>query len=598
MSLSSLKLTNRTELIAFIHELLEPTKQYRQEGNGRLNFGSTSAHYTDDQGEIEGFLRLLWGIGPLVSQNSMDDFKYYQEGILSGVNPESPFYWGTVHDYDQLIVEMAALAVMLMETKNEFWARLNKLDQGNLIEWLSQINEVDVHKNNWRFFRVLVNVALIKLEQPYSKKHLTKDLEAINEMYLGDGWYFDGNPQQMDYYIPWAFHYYGLIYVKEMAEIDPKQVAIFKERSILFAQNFKYWFDDNGAGVPFGRSLTYRFAQIAFWSALVYADVEALPWGQIKGLIFRHFRYWASQKMTKSDGILSLGYAYENLYLTESYNSPGSPYWSFKSFLILGVDETHPFWQAAEEGIDSEERIYVPEAKMILTNQEQQNVLLYPAAQLTNQAHSSEKYSKFVYSSRFGFSIGKDSIGLSRGAFDNTLAVAETGFDSYVSKGNCQESYAEERYLYHKWQPMPQVWINSWIIPLGAWHIRVHKIETQREITVADGGFSNQTQSSHRGDQPIKEVEEGLIYQSPVGTVASFNVGGYHEKVIEMADPNTNLLFTQTLIPTLKSTLLPGEHILISAHFSSVSEVPSVSPKVSLETGKVTILMGQESRFV
>ncbi|RBT21330.1 hypothetical protein EA97_00906 [Enterococcus faecium] len=30
-----------------------------------------------------------------------------------------------------------------------------------------------------------------------------------------------------------------------------------KQRACLFAQTFKYWFDEEGRGLPFGRSLTW-----------------------------------------------------------------------------------------------------------------------------------------------------------------------------------------------------------------------------------------------------------------------------------------------------------------------------------------------------
>ena len=62
-----------------------------------------------------------------------------------------------------------------------------------------------------------------------------------------------------------------------------------KERATLFAQEFKYWFTQPGEAIPFGRSLTYRFAHS------LESDVEALPWGEIKGLISRHLHQWMNK---------------------------------------------------------------------------------------------------------------------------------------------------------------------------------------------------------------------------------------------------------------------------------------------------------------
>ena len=46
--------------------------------------------------------------------------------------------------------------------------------------------------------------------------------------------------------------------------------------------------------------------------------------------------------------MLSIGYGYPNLFMCESYNSAGSPYWALKAFLPLALPEDHPFWTAEE----------------------------------------------------------------------------------------------------------------------------------------------------------------------------------------------------------------------------------------------------------
>lgn len=37
------------------------------------------------------------------------------------------------------------------------------------------------------------------------------------------------------------------------------------------------------------------------------------------------------------------------LLIAQDYNSPQSPYWALKSFLVLALPSSHPFWQAKEE---------------------------------------------------------------------------------------------------------------------------------------------------------------------------------------------------------------------------------------------------------
>ncbi len=121
------------------------------------------------------------------------------------------------------------------------------------------------------------------------------------------------------------------------------------EREARFAQDYLYWFEDGGRAVPFGRSLTYRFGQCAFFSALAFAGVEALPWGVVKSRVLGNLRDWFAQPIFSSDCLLTVGYGYPNLCMGENYNAPGSPYWALKAFLCLALPEEHPFWRAEEE---------------------------------------------------------------------------------------------------------------------------------------------------------------------------------------------------------------------------------------------------------
>jgi hypothetical protein len=81
------------------------------------------------------------------------------------------------------------------------------------------------------------------------------------------------------------------VYAKTAAEDDP-HARIFVQRSKEFAQSFACFFDGNGAAVPFGRSMTYRFAQAAFFSAAIFAEIEVLPYPEMKWLVMEHLKHW------------------------------------------------------------------------------------------------------------------------------------------------------------------------------------------------------------------------------------------------------------------------------------------------------------------
>ena len=219
-----------------------------------------------------------------------------------------------------------------------------------LATWLQRINEVRLVQSNWLFFRVIVNLGLARCGLKWSPERVDDDLNRIDKSYLGDGWYSDGadvppyrDGRRGDYYNPMAFHFYALVYTRLAPDHDPVRTARYTERARLFARDFIHWFSGNGAALPFGRSLTYRFAQGAFWGALAFAGVEAQPWPVIKGIYLRHLRWWMQQPIFSETGLLTIGYTYPNLLMAESYNSAGSPYWAMKAFLPLALPETHPF---------------------------------------------------------------------------------------------------------------------------------------------------------------------------------------------------------------------------------------------------------------
>lgn len=140
---------------------------------------------------------------------------------------------------------------------------------------------------------------------------------------------------QLDYYSSsFAIQTSQLIYTVVAPE-DTVRGNKYRERAQSFILDFMHYFDEDGAGIPFGRSMIYRFAIIATFSAMALADVEppkGFEWGHIKGYVLRHFRWWTTQpEIFKSDGTLNVGYSGDNMNMTENYNSPGEPSALFSS---------------------------------------------------------------------------------------------------------------------------------------------------------------------------------------------------------------------------------------------------------------------------
>jgi hypothetical protein len=570
-------LHSKADLQQAVIQAFEPLKKHFTPGHAGLALGATGAIHSEAIASMEAFARPLWGLVPHACGGGESDlWPLYVQGIIHGTDPEHEAYWGDFGTKDQRMVEQSVLGLGLALAPHQIWEPLSAKEKGNVFRWLNQINLVDrSNPNNWLMFTVLVNVGFKKVGLPHDQALMEQYLDIIDSYYLGDGWYSDGKTDQRDYYIPFAMHYYGLIYAKLMEHEDAERAARYRERASLFSHHFIHWFAEDGSSIPFGRSLTYRFAQVSFWSALVFADVQPYSLGAMKGIIMRHLRWWFSQPIFTFDGLLSIGYAYPNLLMGEGYNAPGSPYWSYKAFLILALPDEHPFWQAEEEVLpELSPLVAQPHARMTISRPEgHKHVMAYGSGQMANfdMSHSAAKYSKFVYSTLFGFSVPKGYYGLTQGAHDSTLALSECD-EHYRVRRFCEEYRIQEHSIYSRWLPWANVEVRTWIIPAGMWHVRVHRIKTERELDVAEGGFASETAS---GDLKINEAvlaaKDSVLARLPNSLSGIISIAGFGQAEMVYPEANTNVLKPRTMIPTLTARLKPGEHLLISAVFGATN---------------------------
>lgn len=568
--LSGNPLLTRADLQKAVLDLFAPLKLHFSLDAARVKLGFTGAHFDDHAAELEGFARPLWGLVPLVVGGGIfADWELYQRGLTNGSNPHHPEYWGTPIDRDQRLVEMAAIGLALLMIPEQVWMPLSAEAQNNLSHWLAMINTVGIVDNNWLWFRVLVNMGLKNVGAEYDEQAMYSALNRLDEFYLGDGWYSDGMTAQRDYYIAFAMHFYGLIYAKYAEYDDPQRTQNYRHRAAEFAQDFIHWFAADGAALAFGRSLTYRFAQGAFWGALAFADVEALSWGLIKGLALRHLRYWSQQAIFNNDGTLSIGYAYPNLNMAEQYNSPGSPYWAMKFFLPLALAETHPFWQADELPLPELATIKHQKHPFMIffrDNKSRHVVSLTSGQYEPWIRHAGEKYAKFAYSTAFAFSVPIGRRGLTQAAADSVLAISDDG-QYYRVRERTIEAKLENGILWSKWQAMPDVEVETWLIPSPPWHIRLHRIQTKRSIWTAEGAFAvNRT-----GDNPVEQLGfqdagKGFAFATyPAGGTGLRDLLERREGNVVRVDPNTNLIAARTVLPTLLAQYELGEHYLACA---------------------------------
>jgi hypothetical protein len=263
-------LRTRDDLIASVYSLLTPLISYQSPKGARIRIPvGSGAHFDETAAQLEGFARPLWAVGALLASHDPTfpiDYrlKGWVEGIAAGTDPTSGSdeYWGTVSDLDQRMVEIEILGYALLAAPQAFLGPPNSTNASdvkrkeNIVQFLNSVNGKEFPQNNWLWFRVMANLALVKTcGVPYEqlKDSMNEDLKILDTFYFGNGWASDGNwgvkrdRKQMDYYAgSYAIQFSQCIYVKYAADIDPERVEVFKQRAREFALDFWRYFDANG----------------------------------------------------------------------------------------------------------------------------------------------------------------------------------------------------------------------------------------------------------------------------------------------------------------------------------------------------------------
>lgn len=535
---------------ASLMRLLEPLKPFYSRGGARVDLGVTSTHYENDSIPMEAFARPLWGLVPFWAGGGRDgDFEsLYRRGLEAGPDPENPEYWHTCRDFDQKFCEMAAIAYGILLTPEKVWDPLPERAKENLTEWLWEINRSECCACNWQWFAIVTNLALKTVGRPYSKERMESGLAMMEDYYDAGGWYKDGNGGEKDYYNPFVMVTYGLLYAMFMEKEEPERCAVFRRRAHQFAKDYLYWFAEDGASIAYGRSMTYRFAQCAFFSFALLSGEEVLPLPVIKGVLARHLSWWLNQPIYDNAGVLTIGYAYPNLQMSESYNAPGSPYWALKGFAFLALPDDHPFWSVECAPLPALEPCkYLPHANQVIQRGNENVVALVPGrVELDDHSHTVEKYCKFAYSSRFGFSVSRSPYTLAQNAPDSMLCFEVNGL-FYVKTVVEPGCHVGEDSLRYTWSPLPGIRVTTRIQPNKTGHLRVHEIQSDFDCTAYDCGFALNADGRAA---PLREAGgSAALVRCGKDFCAVTALDGEGRGEVLIPDPNTSLLFPKTAIP-------------------------------------------------
>lgn len=558
-------LQSRSDFVGALFEYLDPLLAHYSEGGARLFLAGGGAQYEDEVIPMEAWARPLWGLVPFWAGGGRSVGgafeRLYERGLAAGTNPENSEYWGGCRDHDQRFVEMAAIAYGLLLAPEVLWEPLSSIERDNVAKWLYQVNEHGFPAGNWLWFRVLVNSALRGLDLSYDVGLLEQDLDELDSFYIGNGWYQDGPTGLPDYYNAMTFQYFCLLYARLFRESDRERSERYAERCRLFAVDYLRLFATRGEGVPYGRSMTYRFAQAGFWSMAAATGVDpGEPFSPevIKGLVSRNIQSWDHGRVCDNGGVLSIGYHYPNLHMAEGYNAAGSPMWCLMAFACLALPESDSFWRVSCRPLPARAGIEAALGKTgLVARCDDGEVVLYPSGRVPGHpfAQSDAKYSKFAYSSRFGFSVARSSRSIEETAPDSMLAFV-VGGRVYVRDGVESSEVASvggETGVVSRWRPCPGISVETAIVPCEGGHARKHRVKSDVACIAYDCGFAVP------GDYHWTTLEDVELQCS---VRATGEVAG--EPVLIKAEPNTNITCQKTVIPAVRYVIHEGSQTLVT----------------------------------
>jgi hypothetical protein len=533
------------------------------EGAG-LVFDGTAANYDDGAAALESFARPLWGLGAAAA-GGIDTpacWPAVARGLAAGVDRAGASYWGDVADFDQRIVELPAIAFALALAPGRIVVR-GSSESARVAAYLAQARGRRLFANNWLLFPAVIELGIGALGGSIDRDAIARSVAAVERFHLGDGWYSDGDAPQVDHYGGFAIHFYQLLLARLVPDIvDAERIAA---RATAFAAGFSRWFADDGAALPFGRSLTYRFAAAAFFGACAFAGVEALPWGEMKGFYLRHLRWWRRWPIARGC-VLSVGYGYPCAAMAEEYNGPAAPYWSFKAFLPLALGADHPFWRA-EEAPPPPPRpaCVIAPAGMVLREEAGQVTALCAGQSQPRFAGGPEKYAKFAYSTRYAFAVEGALRRFDDGCFDSMIAFAD-GDEWRVREGGTVA--IDGRVLVSRWRPWGDVMVETRLWWAGPWQMRSHRIDTPRPLRSIEGGFC----LPRPGREALpSQAAPGRAWVETAEDFSGLLAIGQDERVgrLHQPAPNRHLLHPRVILPQLVGAVPAGESRLDCAVLAS-----------------------------
>lgn len=317
---------------------------------------------------MECFGRLMAGLAPWLSLPDDDTAEGKQRKQLrewalksyaQSVDPESKDYllW---RKEGQPLVDAAYIAESFLRGYDALWVPLDDLTKQRYIAEFQQLRRVDPPYTNWLLFSSTVECFLKKAGAQTDYYRITSALRKVDEWYVGDGWYSDGEDFAFDYYNSFVIHPMYVECLEVMTNGGKQNIWNVKggnfpnalKRMQRFGMILERFVSPEGTFPVFGRSITYRtgvLQPLALLSLRGWLPKE-LPAGQVRAAMTAVIqRMFGDNRNFNVEGYLTLGFNGSQPNISDWYTNNGSLYLASLAFLPLGLPADAPFWTDAPQ---------------------------------------------------------------------------------------------------------------------------------------------------------------------------------------------------------------------------------------------------------
>lgn len=312
---------------------------------------------------LECFGRLLMGIAPWLALPD-DDTEEGQkrkelrelalQSIRHAVDPLSPDYllW---RKEGQPLVDSAFFTNALIRAPKQLWEPLDAETKKRVVTEITQLRRVKAPYTNWLLFAAMNEAFLAMAGEKYDPMRVDLAVKKIEEWYVGDGWYSDGNRFHYDYYNAFVIHPMQVEVLEVMckyARWDKKSYEQALMRMQRYAEHLERMVSPEGTFPPIGRSVTYRTASFQPLALLALRKQlpEKLTEGQVRAALTSvHKRIFTDPSNFNAEGFLTIGFAGKQPELGDWYSNNGSMYMTSVGLLALGLPADDSFWTAPAE---------------------------------------------------------------------------------------------------------------------------------------------------------------------------------------------------------------------------------------------------------